>query len=89
MQISLISFFFITTERGEMAGITLDQAKQKLENAMTAYDNALTAQEYSAGTHQKKRMAELRDLQQAVIFWDNQVKKLSRGGVSVRGATPI
>ena len=65
-----------------MAGITLLQAQQKLDNAMDALDRAMTAQEHQVSTStggRRTQYAPLKDLQAAVTFWDGQVKLLSRG----------
>jgi len=72
-----------------LAGITLEQAQDKLTKAMAAYDAALEAQEYSAGMHQRKRMADLEAIERSIDKWNKIVNRLSRGGISIRGATPI
>ena len=66
-----------------MAGITLQQAQQKLQNAMDAYDKALQAQDYQISTStggRRVQRASLKDLQGGVDYWQQQVNRLSRGG---------
>lgn len=75
-----------------MAGITLAQAETKLSQAMTAYENALEAESYSIGDGNASRSvsrARLDDLQKAVEYWEARVSRLSRGGIRVRGVTPV
>ena len=69
-----------------MAGITLAQAEAKLTTWMAAMDKIAVGQSYSIGGRTLAR-ADLREVQKQVEYWDNQVKRLTRGGISVRGAT--
>ena len=72
-----------------MAGITLAQAESLLAASITAYQAALTSQEYSKGDRKLVR-ANLNSLSTDVAKWDAVVKKLTRGGgITITGATPI
>jgi len=70
-----------------MAGITLAQAETKLTEAISAYEKALDADSYSKGDRSVSR--DLSKRQDAITFWENKVKSLDRGGIRVRGATPL
>ncbi len=71
-----------------MAGITLDQAEQALDTLMNAAINARGATTVVvAGRSTTYR--NLSELNEAISFWDAMVKRLSRGGMHVRGVTPI
>jgi len=71
-----------------MPGITLAQAQTLLDAAITAYQAALTSQEYSTGSRSLKR-AELASLSSDVDKWSRMVSKLERGGIRITGATPV
>ncbi len=72
-----------------MAGITLAQAESLLAASITAYQAALTSQEYSKGNRRMVR-AELKSLSDDVAKWDREVKRLTRGGgITITGATPV
>lgn len=74
-----------------MAGITLAQAEAKLSTWMDAMDKIAEGQEYTITTGTTSRTlqrADLRWVQQQVSWWDQQVKKLSRGGIKVRNVVP-
>ncbi len=70
-----------------MAGISLSQAQLLLDAAITAYQAALTSQEYSKGDRRLVR-AELKQLSGEVSRWDREVKRLAGGGIKIIGATP-
>lgn len=73
-----------------MAGITLAQAEAKLTTWMAAMDKIAVGQNYSISTGASSRTltrANLAEVQQQVEYWDSKVKTLTRGGISVRGAT--
>jgi hypothetical protein len=70
-----------------MAGITLAQAQTLLDAAITAYQAALTSQEYSHGNRRQVR-AQLSALSADVEKWSRLVQKLDRGGIRITGATP-
>lgn len=73
-----------------MAGITLAQAETQLAAWLAALEKISVGQSYTITTGTGSRSltrANLADVQQQVEYWDGQVKRLSRGGISVRGAT--
>ncbi len=71
-----------------MAGITLAQAETNLANWLAASTAVANSQSYSiAGrTLTRTNAAEIRE---QLDYWDRKVKQLSRGGIGVRGVTPI
>ena len=69
-----------------MAGITLAQAEAKLATWLEAMDKIAVGQSYSIGGRSLTR-ANLDEVQRQIEFWDGQVKRLTRGGMSVRGVT--
>ena len=69
-----------------MAGITLAQAESKLTLWMAAMDKIAVGQSYNIAGRALTR-ANLDEVQRQVEYWDSQVKRLTRGGISVRGAT--
>ncbi len=73
-----------------MAGITLAQAEAKLTTWMAAMDKIAVGQSYSISTGGSSRTltrANLDEVQRQIDYWDAKVKSLTRGGMSVRGAT--
>lgn len=71
-----------------MAGITLTIAQTHLDAALAAHLRVLDSQAYSiAGRSQQRAM--LGDIQKDIAMWDGEVKRLTRGGIRVRGATPV
>jgi hypothetical protein len=73
-----------------MAGITLDQAQTQLNNWLAAIERISVGQSYSITTGEGSRTltrADLGDAQKQVEYWDRQVKRLTRGGIRVRGVT--
>jgi hypothetical protein len=75
-----------------MAGITLEQAEANLATWMAALDKLAVSQNYSISTSTGSRTltrANLADAQKQVEYWDKQVKRLTRGGIRVRGATIV
>ncbi|HUX58131.1 MAG TPA: DUF6148 family protein [Bacteroidales bacterium] len=71
-----------------MAGITLAQAQAKLTLWMAADDAVATGQSYSIAGRSLSR-ADAKYIQDRIEYWDRQVKRITRGGIRVRGATPI
>jgi hypothetical protein len=71
-----------------VSGITLAQAETKLQECLDAISAVMTGQEYRIGNRWLTR-ADLDSLQKAVVFWDSQAKRLSRGGIRITGATPL
>jgi len=70
-----------------MAGITLAQAEAKLATWMAADDTVANGQSYSIDGRTLTR-ANSAEIQSNLVFWDKQCKRLSRGGMRVKGATP-
>jgi hypothetical protein len=70
-----------------MAGITLAQAEARLTAYLNAEEAVLNGQSYSIGSRSLTR-ADLKSIQQGIEIWSARVDRLTRGGLSVRGATP-
>lgn len=75
-----------------MAGITLAQAEAQL----TAWINASTAvaagQSYSISSGSGSRSltrANASEIREQIKFWQGMVLQLDRGGIRVRGGTPV
>ena len=71
-----------------MAGITLAQADAKLTLWMDAEDKIATGQAYTIAGRSLTR-ADLEEVGNRITYWNGWVKSLTRGGISVRGATPV
>jgi len=71
-----------------MAGITQEQAEAKLTTWLDAEDKVASGQSYTIGGRSLTR-ADLGMIGERVAYWDSYVKRLDRGGLRVRGATPI
>lgn len=76
-----------------MAGITLDQAQQKLDNALAALDQAMATKRVARGSQAGNREVMQQDvtqLQNAVDYWDRKVKILTAQQTgSGRISTPV
>jgi len=72
---------------GNMAGITLEQAEEKLTAYLTALDRVLTNQSYSIAGRSYTR-ADIEAIEDGIQIWDRQVKRLSRGGLYVKRVIP-
>ncbi|MGR9045632.1 MAG: DUF6148 family protein [Gammaproteobacteria bacterium] len=70
-----------------MAGITLAQAEAKLALWIAAEESVAAGQSYSIGDRSLTR-ANLSDIRASITYWDQQVKRLTRGGIRISGATP-
>jgi hypothetical protein len=73
-----------------MAGITLAQAEEQLTSWLAASTAVAQNQAYTISTDTGSRSltrANAREIQSNIEFWDKQVKRLSRGGIRVRGGT--
>lgn len=70
-----------------MAGITLAQAEAKLTLWLAADEAVSLGQAYAIGNRSLTR-ADAGEITKKIEFWDKQVKRLSRGGIRMRGATP-
>ena len=71
-----------------MAGITLAYAQEQLDLYLAAERAVLNNQSYSIGDRTLTR-ANLVDIQKGIETWDLRVKKMSRGGLSVRHGVPV
>lgn len=71
-----------------MAGITLAQAESKLAEWMAADTAVASGQSYSIAGRSLTR-ANADEISKNIDKWDARVKSLSRGGIRVRGATPV
>ena len=76
-----------------MAGITLTEAESNLAALQTAYSALIGGvSSYSISTTGSSRSLTRRDLselREEITYWDSQVKKLTRGGITIRGVTPV
>jgi len=70
-----------------MAGITLAQAEAQLSVWLAADAAVATSQSYDMGGRSLTR-ANAKEIRENIVFWDMQVKRLTRGGIRVTGATP-
>ena len=70
-----------------MAGITLSDAESQLAVWIAASTAVASGQSYSIAGRSLNR-ANAREIRENIEFWDRQCKRLSRGGIRVRGATP-
>ena len=71
-----------------MAGITLSQAESQLSSWLAADSAVANGQSYSIAGRSVTR-ADASEIRENIQFWDRQVKRLSRGGIRVRGGTPV
>lgn len=71
-----------------MPGITLAQADAKLTTWLDAEDACASGQSYEISGRILTR-ANLDEIGKRVEYWDRKVKRMSRGGIRIRGITPI
>ena len=71
-----------------MAGITLAQAEAQLALWLAADAAVASGQSYTIGGRSLTR-ANAREIRENIDFWDARVQKLTRGGMSIKGATPV
>lgn len=71
-----------------MAGITLAEAEARLADWLSADAAVASGQSYSIGDRTLTR-ADAKVIRDNIEFWDNKVKSLDRGGIRVRGVTPV
>lgn len=75
-----------------MAGITLAQSEAQLTawlNASTAVANGQSYTITVDGISRTLTRVNAEHIDKMISFWDRQCKRLTRGGIRVRGATPI
>lgn len=73
-----------------MAGITLEQAEAQLSAWLSASAAVAQGQSYTISTESGSRSlsrANAREIMSQIKYWDTQVKRLTRGGINVRGVT--
>lgn len=71
-----------------MPGITLTQAEAQLSTWLDASTKVAAGQQVSVNGKAITR-ADAKTIQENIVFWDNQVKRLSRsGGIRITGGTP-
>jgi hypothetical protein len=68
-----------------MAGLTLAQAEQHLNEWLTADSAVAKGQAYSLGGRTFTR-ADAREIRENIRYWQQMVKQLASGGVRTRGA---
>lgn len=71
-----------------MAGITQAQAQAMLDALIAAVPDTSGALAVSVGG-KTVTYRSMEEINKAIDFWDARVKKLSRGGIRVRGVVPI
>jgi Family of unknown function (DUF6148) len=71
-----------------VAGITLAQAEAQLTAWLAADTAVAQGQAYTIGNRSLTR-AHAVEIRNNIQFWDGKVKELSRGGIRVRGITPL
>lgn len=70
-----------------MAGITLEQAETQLTLWMDADTKVASGQAYSIGGRSLTR-ANAKEIRDNITYWDQHVKRLTRGGIRINGGTP-
>ena len=71
-----------------MAGITQAQAEAKLTLWMAADDAVANGQSYSIAGRTLTR-ANSAEIMKNITYWNNMVKTIGKGGLSVTGVTPL
>ncbi len=71
-----------------MAGITADQAQTQLDAWLAASTAVVSGQSYSIAGRTLTRV-NASEIREQISYWNKMVTQLSRGGISVRGITPI
>lgn len=71
-----------------MAGIDQATAQAQLDAFIAASLAISRGQAYQIGTRSFRR-ADLKEVQDSIVFWDNKVQKLARGGIRIRRAIPL
>lgn len=71
-----------------MAGITLTNAETQLANWLTASTKVAQGQSYSIAGRALTR-ADAESIRKQIIFWDRQVKRLTKGGITIKRVTPV
>lgn len=71
-----------------MAGITLAQAEAQLSSWLAASTAVASNQSYTINNRSLTR-ANATEIREQINFWNNMVQRLDRGGIRVRGGTPV
>lgn len=71
-----------------MAGITKAHADAQLASWLAADTAVANGQSYAVNGRTLTR-AHAAEIRTNIEFWDRQVKRLSRGGIKIFGATPV
>jgi len=71
-----------------MAGITQAQAEAKLQEYLDAETAVLAGQSYSIAGR-TVTLSDLEAIQKGIETWNKRVQRLTRGGIRVRGGTPV
>lgn len=72
-----------------MVGITLAEAQEQLMAWLKASQAVASSQSYTIASETSSRSltrADAQEIRAQILFWNAQVKKLSRGGIPIRGA---
>ena len=70
-----------------MAGVNLSDAEAHLASWLLADTAVSSGQSYSIAGRALTR-ANAAEIRTNITYWDSMVKRLTRGGIRVRGATP-
>lgn len=70
-----------------MAGIELATAQTHLDLWLAADLAVADAQDYTIAGR-SLTMADAEDIRKNITHWNSEVKRLTRGGIRIRGATP-
>jgi len=71
-----------------MAGITLAQAEAKLAEWLAADTAVAAGQSYTIGGRSLSR-ANAREIRENITYWNDMVQSLDRGGIAIKGGTPV
>ncbi len=71
-----------------MAGITAQHAETQLAAYLAAETAVLAGQSYEINGRRVTR-ANLQEIQSGIKIWNQRVQSITRGGLVVKGATPI
>jgi hypothetical protein len=72
-----------------MAGRTLANAQADYDAVHGAYLKALQSEEYRTGGGNSNRRSKSDELYKQMMTLDAEIKRLSRGGLRIRGGTPV
>ncbi|MHB8109774.1 MAG: hypothetical protein ACYDHW_07050 [Syntrophorhabdaceae bacterium] len=71
-----------------MSGRTLADAEADYTAVHAAYLKALQSEEYRTGGGNSNRRSKSEELYRQMMALDAEIKRLSRGGMRIRGGTP-